>query len=85
MKKIVYTLSGTCSSKVVLLLEGEVIQDAYFQGGCDGNLSGICKLIAGMDAHEVARRLRGIDCNGRGTSCPDQLAIAIEEYLKDKA
>ncbi len=81
MKKIEYQLDGTCSSKVILTLEGSTIQQACFEGGCEGNLEGICRLIAGMDAHEVARRLRGVDCGGKGTSCPDQLAQAIEEQL----
>jgi uncharacterized protein (TIGR03905 family) len=82
MKKIEYYTSGTCSSKVTLDIEGTVIKSACFEGGCDGNLVAICKLIAGMDAREVARRLRGVDCGGKGTSCPDQLAQAIDENLQ---
>jgi len=82
MQKIEYYTSGTCSSKVTLDIEAGVIRSACFEGGCDGNLEGICKLIAGMDAREVARRLRGVNCGGKGTSCPDQLALAIEENLK---
>jgi uncharacterized protein (TIGR03905 family) len=82
MKTIEYKTSGTCSSKVILTLEGTTIKTACFEGGCEGNLQGICRLIAGMDALEVARRLHGVDCDGRGTSCPDQLAHAIEENLK---
>jgi uncharacterized protein (TIGR03905 family) len=85
MQKIEYYTSGTCSSKVTLDLEGTVIQNACFEGGCDGNLVAICKLIAGMDAREVARRLRGVDCGGKGTSCPDQLAQAIEENLQKES
>lgn len=81
MKKIVYDTEGTCSSQVILTLEGNTIQSACFEGGCDGNLRAICLLIAGMDAREVARRLKGVDCGGKGTSCPDQLAHAIEENL----
>jgi uncharacterized protein (TIGR03905 family) len=81
MKTIEYYTSGTCSSKVTIELEGTTIRRACFEGGCDGNLIGICKLIAGMDAREVARRLKGIDCGKKGTSCPDQLAHAIEENL----
>jgi uncharacterized protein (TIGR03905 family) len=82
MKRIDFMPSGTCSSRVLLDIEGTTIRSACFEGGCDGNLEGICRLIQGMDALEVARRLRGVDCGGRGTSCPDQLAIAIEENLK---
>ena len=82
MKKIEHYTTGTCASKVTLDVEGTVIKNACFEGGCDGNLAAICKLIAGMDAFEVARRLRGTDCGGKGTSCPDQLAQAIEENIK---
>ena len=81
MKTIEYDTAGTCSSKVILTLDGDIIQKACFEGGCDGNLEGICRLIAGMNAHEVAKKLRGVDCGGRGTSCPDQLAQAIEDNL----
>ena len=81
MKTIEYNTEGTCSSKVTISLEGSVIQQACFEGGCDGNLKAICLLVAGMEAREVARRLRGVDCGGRGTSCPDQLAQAIEDHL----
>lgn len=81
-KRIDFIPAGTCSSHMVLEIEGTTIRSACFEGGCDGNLEGICRLIQGMDAREVAHRLRGVDCGGRGTSCPDQLAIAIEENLK---
>jgi uncharacterized protein (TIGR03905 family) len=82
MKKIEYNTTGTCSSKVTLWVEGTEIRDACFEGGCDGNLVAICRLISGMDALEVARRLKGVDCGGKGTSCPDQLAQAIEDNMK---
>ena len=82
MKTIEYNTAGTCSSKVILTLDGRTIQQACFEGGCEGNLEGICRLIVGMDALEVAKRLRGVDCDGKGTSCPDQLAQAIEDHLK---
>lgn len=82
METIEHKMSGTCSSKVILTLEGTKIKTACFEGGCEGNLQGICRLIAGMDALEVASKLRGVDCDGRGTSCPDQLAQAIEDHLK---
>ena len=51
-------------------------------GGCNGNLQGIASLVIGMDAEEVVDKLEGIDCGGRGTSCPDQLAMAINEALQ---
>ena len=76
-KTIVYETHGTCSSRVTLRLQDGIIQEVKFEGGCDGNLQAICKLIAGMRARDIALRLQGIDCGGRGTSCPDQLARAL--------
>ena len=55
-----------------------------FVMGCHGNTQGVAKLVEGMDIHEVIKRLKGIDCNGRGTSCPDQLAQALEQYLEQQ-
>ena len=52
--------------------------------GCHGNTQGVAKLVEGMDIHEVIKRLKGINCNGRGTSCPDQLAQALEQYLEQQ-
>ena len=60
-------------------LEGDVIRSIRYTKGCHGNTQGIAALCAGMKKDEVIARLRGIDCKGRGTSCPDQLARALEE------
>ena len=65
-------------------LDGDVIKHVEFVGGCAGNTQGVAKLVEGMDIHEVIKRLKGIDCNGRGTSCPDQLAQALEQYLEQQ-
>lgn len=72
-----YKTQGTCSVYIDLELENGIIKDVIFHGGCDGNLQGICQLVKGMPAKEVSKKLEGIDCNGKGTSCPDQLANAI--------
>ena len=74
-----YRTHGTCSRSIRLSIEDGIITDVSFAGGCNGNLQGICRLVIGKKADEVAETLRGINCNGRGTSCPDQLAHAIEE------
>ncbi|MCI9122294.1 MAG: TIGR03905 family TSCPD domain-containing protein [Oscillibacter sp.] len=58
-----------------------VIQELRVSGGCQGNLTGIAALVRGMSAQEAIRRLRNIDCGGRGTSCPDQLARGLEQAL----
>jgi len=58
-----------------------VIRSLRVTGGCNGNLQGIAALVTGMSAQEAVRRLKGIDCGGRGTSCPDQLARGLEQAL----
>lgn len=73
---------GVCSRKISIEIDNGIITNCKFTGGCSGNTQGLCSLIIGMDAEEAMNRLRGIDCNGRGTSCPDQLSIAIEEALE---
>ena len=75
-----YEPKGVCSMKIILDIEGNVVKDAKFIGGCDGNTKGVCSLVKGMDIDDVIEKLKGIDCRKRGTSCPDQLAKALEEY-----
>lgn len=77
-----YRNKGTCSQAVRFDLVDGVVRNVEFLGGCHGNLQGIAKLVEGMDADEVIRRLKGIRCGMKQTSCPDQLAQAIE---KEKA
>ncbi len=77
-----YRTRGVCSRGITLDIDqNHIIQNAEIIGGCNGNTKGLCALIKGMKAEDVAARLKGIDCNGRGTSCPDQLANAINEAL----
>ena len=64
-------------------MEGDKVRNVKFVGGCAGNTQGVAALIEGMDAEEAIKRLKGIDCRGRGTSCPDQLATAIEEAVEE--
>lgn len=74
-----YTTKGTCSRKILFeITEDNKVHNVQFVGGCNGNTKGIASLVEGMDADEVIKRLKGTDCNGRGTSCPDQLAKALE-------
>lgn len=79
--KYTYTTHGVCSRQITVELEGNVIKDVAFLGGCNGNTQGVSALVKGMDAQEAIDRLRGIRCGGRATSCPDQLANALEEAL----
>jgi uncharacterized protein (TIGR03905 family) len=76
-----YYTKGTCASRIDLDIEDGVIKDVLFHGGCDGNLKGLAALVRGMDAGAAARKLRGIRCGPRPTSCPDQLALAIDKSL----
>jgi len=77
-----YVPTGVCSRLMTVEIENDIIKSCVIVGGCHGNLQGICRLVEGMDAEEAIEKLRGIDCRGRGTSCPDQLANCIEEALE---
>ncbi len=79
MKQFSFTPQGVCSRQIDIELDGETVSKVSFTGGCDGNLQGIAKLIEGMSIDQVVERLKGIDCKGRGTSCPDQLAEALQQ------
>lgn len=78
-----YIPKGVCSSQIDFDIEDNKLKNASFVGGCNGNLKGICSLVEGMDIDSIIEKLRGIDCRGKGTSCPDQLAKALEE-IKNK-
>jgi uncharacterized protein (TIGR03905 family) len=79
IKKFTYTPHGTCSSKIHISVDDSRIANVAFTGGCTGNGLGLGALLKGMSVADAVRRLKGIDCDGRGTSCPDQLAKALEE------
>jgi len=85
MERYTYRPTGpVCSRQISFGLEDGKLHDVTFVGGCDGNLKAIGKLVEGADAAEIARILRGNDCGGRGTSCADQLAQAIENAIQNK-
>jgi uncharacterized protein (TIGR03905 family) len=75
--KTTYATSGTCSRFITIEMDGEIIREVSFTGGCSGNTRGVAALVQGMTAAEVVGRLKGIVCRS-GTSCPDQLARALE-------
>ena len=77
-----YATQGTCSQRIDLELEGDVIKSVLFTGGCHGNLQGISSLVTGMKAEDAVKRLKGIQCGYKPTSCPDQLAIALTAALE---
>lgn len=77
---IEYTPKGVCSRKMIIEIENDIVKNLTVIGGCHGNLQGISSLVKGMSVDEVIKRLDGIDCNGKGTSCPAQLALALKQY-----
>ncbi|MGN0351982.1 MAG: TIGR03905 family TSCPD domain-containing protein [Roseburia sp.] len=74
-----YKTKGTCSTKIELELEGNIVHNVKFTGGCNGNLQAIPKLVEGLTVEQVVEKIGGISCNGRPTSCGDQLAHACKE------
>ena len=82
--EIKYKPRGVCSQAIRLDLEDGVVHNVKFTGGCSGNAQGLCRLVEGMPAEEVVKRLRGIRCGFKPTSCPDQLAAALEQALAEK-
>lgn len=76
-----YDTKGTCSRKIIIDVENGVVNNIKFIGGCSGNTQGIASLVKGMKVEDVIKKCKGIDCAGRGTSCPDQLAKAMEEIM----
>ncbi len=74
-----YRTKGTCSSNIELVVEDGIIKDIAFWGGCNGNLQGISRLVKGMPVEEVIKKLEGVRCGMRATSCPDQLCKALHE------
>ncbi len=78
-----YTTKGVCSRQISFDIEDGKIKNVSFVGGCNGNLKGISALVEGSDAKDIIKRLRGTKCGMKNTSCPDQLAVAIEAALAE--
>ena len=77
-----YIPEGICPEEIRFDIEGGKLKNVEFEGGCEGNLQALSRLVEGMDTTEAVAVFKGIDCEGRGTSCPDQFAAAIEEMMK---
>jgi uncharacterized protein (TIGR03905 family) len=77
-----YKTRGVCSRKIEIDVENGIVNAVRFFGGCNGNLQGISRLVEGQKVEDVISRLEGIDCNMKGTSCPDQLAKALKEIAQ---
>ena len=78
---MIYKTKGTCSTMIDVELKDGVIDSVKFTGGCNGNIQGISALVKGMKPEEAISRLKGIRCGFKPTSCPDQLAHALEEMI----
>ena len=76
-----YQTKGVCSTSIDLEVEDDKIKFVEFYGGCNGNLKGICSLVTGMKVEDAVKKLKGIKCGYKQTSCPDQLAQALEQYM----
>lgn len=84
MERITYEPRGVCSRKIEIAVEDGIIREASFVGGCSGNTQGLCALLVGMSIEDAIRRLEGIKCGQRPTSCPDQLSRALKQYIENK-
>lgn len=80
---MIYRPKGVCSNTIDVQVEDGVIKSVEFTGGCNGNLQGISRLVAGMRVEDAIDRLKGIKCGFKSTSCPDQLACALQEIIGD--
>ncbi len=81
MANISYTTKGTCSKQIDVEINDEgIITEVKFLGGCSGNTQGVSALVKDMHIDEAIKRLEGIKCGPRSTSCPDQLATALKNY-----
>ena len=78
-----YKTSGVCSQEMIIEIEKDIIKKVTIIGGCAGNTKGVSKLVEGMKIDEVIKRLKGIPCGSKSTSCPDQLAKALEEIKEN--
>ena len=78
-----YIPSGVCSRAIYVEVDNDIITSVAFTGGCNGNTQGISALVKGMNIDDAISKLEGINCNGRGTSCPDQLSKALRKIKEN--
>ncbi|MBQ3427677.1 MAG: TIGR03905 family TSCPD domain-containing protein [Clostridia bacterium] len=83
--KYSFTPRGVCSAQIDFEIDDGIIKNVQFTRGCNGNTQGVGALCEGMRADEVVKRLEGINCSGRGTSCPDQLAKAVKMAMEQES
>jgi uncharacterized protein (TIGR03905 family) len=81
LETFVFKPKGVCSREIHISIRDGIVESVRFKAGCAGNALGIGKLVEGLPVETVIRKLKGIDCGGKGTSCPDQLAVALQECV----
>lgn len=82
--KYEYFPKGVCSMKMIFNIENDIVESLEIIGGCPGNTVGVSKLVKGRSIDEIIQMLKGIPCGARKTSCPDQIAEALEEFKKNR-
>lgn len=85
MEHIDYKTQGVCARSIEIDVENNVIRNVRFIGGCSGNTQGVAALLIGMTVDEAINRLSGLRCGFKPTSCPDQLATALKQYVQKNA
>ncbi|WP_066502251.1 TIGR03905 family TSCPD domain-containing protein [Abyssisolibacter fermentans] len=80
-----YKTSGVCSQQITFTVENGIVKNVSFVGGCPGNLQAVARLVDGMKIEDVIKKLKGIKCGPKSTSCPDQFATALQVVLKREA
>ena len=81
MSKFTYTTRGVCSRSIDVTVEDGIVKEVLYHGGCSGNTQGVASLVKGMKVEEAVAKIKGIKCGMKSTSCPDQLALALEEAV----
>ena len=76
-----YDTKGVCAKNIEFEIEGDIVKSVKFNGGCNGNLKGIASLVEGLKVEDVIKKLKGLTCGNKDTSCPDQLAKALENQV----
>lgn len=79
-----FDTKGVCAKNIQFELDGDIVKSVIFNGGCNGNLKGIASLVEGLKVEDVVKKLEGLTCGNKDTSCPDQLAKALKEALINK-
>ncbi len=79
----IYNPQGVCSMRMIFDIDNNIVKSLKIIGGCPGNTVGVSKLVEGKNIDEIIQLLKGIQCGNKGTSCPDQIAEALEEYKKN--